>query len=98
MSNNLHPSDFMEDSPLMSDKERGILQVIKERCGLIYSDPFDAHEAEEGLSFVIRGGSVRIYAWRSYSERVLRSMSKGNLDTTTGRLRLVAPLDEILWA
>ena len=87
---------YDDDLP-MSSEERTVLRVLKERCSAVYSDPFEAHDAEEGLSFVIRGRVIRIYAWRSSSERVLRSLPEGNLSKVGVVLCFSAPLDWILW-
>jgi hypothetical protein len=75
--------------------------VLKERCSAVYSDRFEAHDAEEGLSFVIRGETVHIFAWRTSSEAILRSLAvqslEGNLRQVEGKLCYTTPLDGILW-
>ena len=87
-----------DDTPPMSFKMmRIVLRVLSERCSAVYPDPFEAHDAEEGLSFVIRGRVIKIYAWRSSSERVLRSLPEGNLSEVEGKLCFSAPLDWVLW-
>ena len=92
--------DDDDDLP-MSSEERTIHRVLSERCSAVYPDPFKAHDAYEGLSFVIRGEVVRIYAWRSSSEAILRSLAvqslEGNLRQVEGKLCFSAPLDWILW-
>ena len=84
-----------DDLP-MSPEERTVHQILSERCSAVYSDPFEAHDAEEGLSFVIQNRVIRIYAWRSSSERVLRSLPEGNLSKVGVVLCFSAPLDWVL--
>ena len=92
----------MYDDLPMSSEERTILRALKERCSAVYSDPFEAHDAEEGLSFVIRGETVHIFAWRTSSEAILRSLAvqslEGNLRQVEGKLCYTSPLDWLLSA
>ena len=87
---------YDDDLPISSE-ERTVLRVLKEQSSAVYSDPFAAQDAYKGLSFVIRGRVIRIYAWRSSSERVLHSLPVGYLRKTEGNLCLSAALDWVLW-
>lgn len=92
---------YDDDDLPMSPEERTIHRVLSERCSAVYSDPFEAHDAEEGLSFVIRGKRAHVYAWRNSSERVLRSFASQSLEGNLSKVGVVlcytSPLDWLLW-